>query len=210
MLTRGVRIYITDSAQPIIEEMKVYGYMSEPLYVFSLMGKIDDLKAKLASANANIADLQSQLAIAQANLGTANATILSLQSQLNTAIALAGTLQAQLDAANTMIASLTDQLSTANATIASQQATITTLQNSLNAAYTTIGLLNAEVARLTAEYDAAITGLAEIKRLIGTPQGKRASNGIEVGDTTVGALVNDVIDMLLAPPGQNIRNQDWK
>ena len=210
VLTRGVRIYITDSAQPIIEEMKVYGYMSEPLYVFSLMGKIDDLKAKLASANANIADLQSQLAIAQANLGTANATILSLQSQLNTAIALAGTLQAQLDAANTMIASLTDQLSTANATIASQQATITTLQNSLNAAYTTIGLLNAEVARLTAEYDAAITGLAEIKRLIGTPQGKRASNGIEVGDTTVGALVNDVIDMLLAPPGQNIRNQDWK
>jgi|GEM_PF-5011439 len=211
VVTRGVRIFMTDnSADPIIEEMEVSGYMSEPLYVFSLMGKIDDLKAKLASANANIADLQNQLATAQADMGTANATILSLQSQLNTAIALAGSLQTQLNAADAMIASLTAQLNTANATITSQQATITTLQNSLNAAYTTIGLLNAEVSRLTAEYDAAIAGLYEIKRLIGTPQGKRASNGIEAGDTTVGALVNDVIDMLLAPPGQNIRNQDWK
>ena len=196
VFTQGVRIFITDSnlvdTAGRIAEMEVQGYISS---VFSfMMAKVKGLEAELVAANIEIADLQNQLA--------------------NTNITLSGTtyylaLQGQLALAQAAADGLATQISNLQSTIAAKDATIADLNSQLTAAYTTIASLNTQIAGLQDKITEGLSGLAEIQSLIGTPQGRRSSDWVSSG-SDIGNLAEAVIDMLLAPPGQNIRTQGWK
>ncbi|MFC1991695.1 choice-of-anchor Q domain-containing protein [Chloroflexota bacterium] len=57
-------------------------------------------------------------------------------------------------------------------------------------------------AEVDAALDQGLLGLEEIKSLLETPQGQRSSLSSYIGE--FGELLNEIIEMLLAPPGSNI------
>ena len=52
--------------------------------------------------------------------------------------------------------------------------------------------------------------LVEIQALIATPQGRRTSNSDYSSAGVLGGALNDILKILLASPGHNIRSGAWK
>ena|GEM_PF-4591467 len=164
------------------------------------------LQGELNAANLEIASLENQITTLQNNLTTANGTILALTNELNSVKAERDQLQALLTQANQTIAGLQGTISAQELTIANQAGIILGLQNDLASANTQIQTLNATITTLQSQIVVAGTALAEIQALIATPQGRRTSASDYSGAGVLGGALNDILKILLAPPGQNIRS----
>lgn len=163
-----------------VAELEVYGWIPYPVVWEYYLRRIADLQTQLDAVRTNLGIVES---------ADINAAIDSIQTDLATA--------------GSLLASIRTNLGIGVS--ADINAAIDALQLQLSGATTRISTLLGDI-------ETAKTGLAEIAKLIGTPPGHRSStsNYSTLDSPVLGTVLNGVVDMLLAPPGQNIRQQGWK
>lgn len=170
--------------------------------VAELQKKVEVLTTENERLQGQVAELSAAIEKKNQEIETLKGTIVKKDREIAELETQIRQLNGQITQHEQIIADLYNKLNDLNAWLKQQEKTIADLNNQITELKNQITQNEKTINDLKYSLDQGALGLAEIQNLLGTPPGRRTSNTSYSGK--LGSSLNASIQMLLAPPGNNI------